>query len=130
MEKIEWKVDGMTCTNCALTINRYLQKEGQKEVKVNFIGGDVSFEMNGNKTKQELTKGIEDLGYKIVTEQPAGSGAAAEFETGRGSRTDAVGQHACAICAGRAANNSTSRCSGGRISSVSKKTFMRVSPID
>ncbi len=74
MEKIEWKVDGMTCTNCALTINRYLQKEGQKEVKVNFIGGDVSFEMNGNKTKQELTKGIEDLGYKIVTEQPAGSG--------------------------------------------------------
>ena len=35
MEKIEWKVDGMTCTNCALTINRYLDKQGLKDVKVN-----------------------------------------------------------------------------------------------
>ena len=47
MEKVEWKVEGMDCTNCALTINKYLSKEGLKEVKVNFIGGDVSFELNG-----------------------------------------------------------------------------------
>ena len=44
MEKVEWKVEGMDCTNCALTINKYLQKEGLKEVRVNFIGGDVSFD--------------------------------------------------------------------------------------
>jgi len=66
MEKVDWKVEGMTCTNCALTINRYLEKAGQKNVKVNFIGGDVSFEINGNKTKEELTKGMADLGYKVV----------------------------------------------------------------
>ena len=66
MEKVDWKVEGMTCTNCALTINRYLEKEGLKDVKVNFIGGEVSFELNGNKTKEELTKGIADLGYKVV----------------------------------------------------------------
>ncbi len=65
MEKVDWKVEGMTCTNCALTINRYLEKEGLKDVKVNFIGGDVSFELNGNKTKEEITKGIADLGYKV-----------------------------------------------------------------
>ena len=52
MEKVEWKVEGMTCTNCALTINKYLEKEGLKNVKVNFIGGDVSFEMNGNTIKR------------------------------------------------------------------------------
>ena len=69
MEKVEWKVDGMDCTNCALTITRYLQKEGQKEVKVNFIGGDVSFEMNGSISKEQLAKGIEDLGYKVASEQ-------------------------------------------------------------
>ncbi|MEP7163579.1 MAG: cation-translocating P-type ATPase [Ferruginibacter sp.] len=69
MEKIDWKVDGMDCTNCALSITRYLQKEGQKEVKVNFIGGDVSFEFNGNKTKEELAKGIEGLGYKVVDDR-------------------------------------------------------------
>ncbi len=69
MEKVDWKVEGMTCTNCALTINRYLKKEGLKDVKVNFIGGEVSFELNGNKSKEELTKGIADLGYKVVNEQ-------------------------------------------------------------
>ena len=46
MEKVEWKVEGMDCTNCALTISNYLKKEGLKEVKVNFIGGDVSFELD------------------------------------------------------------------------------------
>ncbi|MBL7702425.1 MAG: cadmium-translocating P-type ATPase [Ferruginibacter sp.] len=69
MEKVDWKVKGMTCTNCALTINKFLQKEGQKEVKVNFIGGDVSFELSGDKTKEELTKGIKDLGYTVINEK-------------------------------------------------------------
>lgn len=69
MEKVDWKVEGMTCTNCALTINRYLEKEGMKDVKVNFIGGEVSFEMNENKSKEVLTKGIADLGYTVINEQ-------------------------------------------------------------
>ncbi len=69
MEKVEWKVDGMDCTNCALTINKYLIKEGLKEVKVNFIGGDVSFEMNENITKEAIAKGIEDLGYRVQNEK-------------------------------------------------------------
>lgn len=71
MEKIEWKVEGMTCTNCALTINKYLEKEGLNDVKVNFIGGEVSFEMNGNKTKEDISKGIAGLGYKVVNESTA-----------------------------------------------------------
>src|SRR6188768_2897562 len=69
MEKVEWRVEGMDCTNCALTITRYLQKEGQKEVKVDFIGGDVSFEMNGNRSKEQLVKGIEGLGYKVANDE-------------------------------------------------------------
>lgn len=68
MEKVEWKVEGMDCTNCAVTISRYLQKEGQKEVKVNFIGGEVSFEMANGKSKEQLAKGITDLGYQVVNE--------------------------------------------------------------
>ncbi len=69
MEKVEWKVEGMTCTNCALTINRYLKKQGAGQVNVSFIGGDVSFELNGNASKEQLIKGIEDLGYKVATDQ-------------------------------------------------------------
>ena len=68
MEKVEWKVDGMDCTNCALTITKYLQKEGLAAVKVNFIGGDVSFEMNESKSKEALAEGIEDLGYHVLNE--------------------------------------------------------------
>lgn len=69
MEKVEWKVEGMDCTNCALTITKYLQKEGLQDVKVNFIGGDVSFAINNDKSKTELAKGIQDLGYRVA-DQP------------------------------------------------------------
>ena len=74
MEKVEWKVEGMDCTNCALTINKYLNKEGLKEVKVNFIGGDVSFEMNGAVSKESIAKGIEGLGYHVVDDQQSVTG--------------------------------------------------------
>ena len=68
MKKVEWKVEGMDCTNCALTISKYLNKEGLKNVKVNFIGGDVSFELNGGTPKDQLAKGIAGLGYTVVNE--------------------------------------------------------------
>src|SRR3954454_12822866 len=67
MEDVQWKVDGMTCSNCALSVNKYLQKEGAKDVVVNPISGDVSFKLNGNVTKQKLAKGIESLGYKVAS---------------------------------------------------------------
>ena len=65
MEKVNLKVEGMSCTNCALTIDKYLKSEGLQNVKVNFIGGDVSFEMNGNTTQQKIEKGINSLGYHV-----------------------------------------------------------------
>ena len=69
MEKIEWKVEGMTCTNCALSINRFLEKQGAQKVVVDFIGQDVSFELNGNISKESLARGISDLGYKVAEYQ-------------------------------------------------------------
>ena len=35
MENIQWKVGGMTCANCALTIRKYLENKGQTNIKVN-----------------------------------------------------------------------------------------------
>ena len=69
MEKVQWQVEGMDCSNCALTIRRYLEKEGMGEVKVNFATGDVSFDMNGNAATEKLSKGIESLGYKVADGQ-------------------------------------------------------------
>jgi Cu+-exporting ATPase len=71
MEKVQWKVDGMDCSNCALTIRKYLEKQGMKEVKVNFATGDVSFDINGNYKPQELAIGIKDLGYEVANQQLA-----------------------------------------------------------
>jgi len=65
MEKIQWKVEGMDCSNCALTIHKYLEKQGGKNVKVNFATGDVSFDINGISTEEKIAKGIDDLGYKV-----------------------------------------------------------------
>jgi P-type Cu+ transporter len=65
MEKISWKVDGMDCTNCALTIRKYLEKQGFKDVRVNFATGDVSFQSTGDVTTDKISKGIHDLGYTV-----------------------------------------------------------------
>ena len=66
MEKVNWKVEGMSCTNCALTVHKYLEEKGLQNIKVNFIGGDVSFDINGNVAKPDLEKGIESLGYHVA----------------------------------------------------------------
>jgi len=61
------KVEGMSCSNCALTIGNYLKKEGLQNVKVNLIGGDVSFDINNSIHEPDIIKGIESLGYHVHT---------------------------------------------------------------
>jgi len=69
MEKINWKVEGMSCTNCALTVHKYLEKRGAQNVKVNFMGGDVSFDKAANLNEVALQKGISSLGYTLKDEK-------------------------------------------------------------
>ena len=66
METIQLKVEGMTCANCALTINKYLEKKGMQNIKVNPIDGDVSFEIVEGTDQEPLINGINDLGYEVV----------------------------------------------------------------
>ena len=68
MKKVNWKVDGMTCSNCALTVQQYLTREGMNDVKVNLMGGEVSFDIDG-KNEQQIIKGIESLGYTVESEE-------------------------------------------------------------
>ena len=65
--QVNWKVEGMDCANCALSISTYLKKQGMRDVKVNPVSGDVLFEKNGSAVPDEvLKKGIHDLGYSVV----------------------------------------------------------------
>ncbi|HVU99155.1 MAG TPA: cation-translocating P-type ATPase [Puia sp.] len=76
METINWKVEGMTCSTCALTINKYLEKKGLQNIKVSLASGDVSFNADADIDPAQLEKGIHDLGYTVTHPQAAGNAPA------------------------------------------------------
>ena len=68
-ENVTLPVTGMTCANCALTIQRSLKKvTGVKEANVNFATeqASVSFDLDQVQIK-DLTNKIHDAGYGVVT---------------------------------------------------------------
>jgi len=68
-ENVTLPVTGMTCANCALTIQRSLKKvTGVKEANVNFATeqASVSFDLDQVQIK-DLTGKIHDAGYGVVT---------------------------------------------------------------
>ena len=71
METINWKVEGMSCSTCALTIGKYLEKKGGHNVKVSLASGDVSFDIGDSQDSGQLRKGIHDLGYTVVQQEDA-----------------------------------------------------------
>ena len=81
MEKVDWKVDGMTCSNCALSISKYLGKEGAKEIKVNSIDGAVSFLVTNELSLPSIKKGIGSLGYTVLQQNGHGQ----EYDSNSGT---------------------------------------------
>jgi Cu+-exporting ATPase len=68
IKRIELKVEGMDCTNCALGIRKQLEKDGFQDVDVNFATAEVSF-VNVDKSKLESAKNrIISMGYTVVEE--------------------------------------------------------------
>ncbi len=68
----------MDCSNCALTIRKYLEKEGAQNIRVNFVDGAVAFDLNGGNSAQQIQKGIDTLGYKVTGTLEAPETAAPE----------------------------------------------------
>jgi Cu+-exporting ATPase len=62
-------VEGMTCANCANTITRALQKEGAKNVNVNYLTTEVSFEPVEAEKLHKFKDKIDSLGYHVKTEK-------------------------------------------------------------
>jgi len=65
-QTIHCKVEGMTCGNCALTISRYLQKQGMKDVVANAASGELNFTAAEGADIDKLYKGIHELGYAVI----------------------------------------------------------------
>ena len=68
MQTTELKVEGMTCSNCALSVSNYLKKEGLHDVQVNPITGAVSFTSDKELPITKINAGIQKLGYQVVDE--------------------------------------------------------------
>jgi len=62
---VSYNVEGMSCTNCALGIQRSLEKEGFHNVNVDFSSGEVQLEVADEARLPLAIKRIEDLGYKV-----------------------------------------------------------------
>ncbi len=59
----------MDCANCALTINKYLEKQGGRNVKVNYATGDVIFEAAQAFSQEKIAEGLHSLGYTVVNDR-------------------------------------------------------------
>ncbi|EGW37486.1 heavy metal translocating P-type ATPase [Desulfosporosinus sp. OT] len=69
-QKQQFKISGMTCANCALTIEKGLQKmPGVKAVAVNFASERLTVEMDPELVEEDaLLAKIKDLGYTAQSE--------------------------------------------------------------
>ncbi|MCB0614433.1 MAG: cadmium-translocating P-type ATPase [Phaeodactylibacter sp.] len=64
---VELTVDGMTCNNCAASLNRFLERKGLEDVYVNFQTREVRYRQGAaGITLDEVKKGIHKLGYSVV----------------------------------------------------------------
>jgi P-type Cu+ transporter len=68
MQITELTVEGMTCSNCALSVSNYLKKEGFSNVQVNPITGAVSFGSDAAVEMIKIRAGIKKLGYTTLVE--------------------------------------------------------------
>jgi len=61
------KVEGMTCSNCALSVTKSLEKLGLENVHTDFINGEVVFDKNETVEFEEISVALDKIGYKAVS---------------------------------------------------------------
>lgn len=72
---IDLHVTGMTCNNCALSIEKYLKKEGLEGVRVDFANEEVSFDLVNPEALPKILSGIRKLGFEAATEKSEETGS-------------------------------------------------------
>jgi len=63
--KVVLKVDGMHCEGCKKRVENVLNKKGLNNIKVSLENKKVEYETTDNNI-EEVKKGIEDIGFKII----------------------------------------------------------------
>ena len=66
-EIIEMRVDGMDCNNCAMSIQRFLERKGLEDVLVNFQTKEVRYRQDDEQLDLDgVRAGITRLGFTVV----------------------------------------------------------------
>ena len=64
MEKI--KIQGMSCQHCVMSVTRALsQIPGLKDVQVNLVNGEATFENVKSVSRETIRKAVEEAGYRL-----------------------------------------------------------------
>ncbi|MCB0601965.1 MAG: cadmium-translocating P-type ATPase [Saprospiraceae bacterium] len=64
---MELRVEGMTCTNCANSVKKYLESIGLEDVAVNYAAKEVRFvKPKKDVNWEEVRKGLSGLGYQLM----------------------------------------------------------------
>lgn len=74
--QIEWKVRGMTCTNCAMSVDKQLKSLGLQGVEVDFMQALVRFQHKEeeNVSLQKIQDAVQGLGFKVEKNEAAATG--------------------------------------------------------
>lgn len=81
------QVEGMTCGNCALSIQQLLAKRGAKHVSANASSGEVHFTVSSSTDVPAALDAIDDLGYRVVRESADSESGIAHHGHDHGSGT-------------------------------------------
>lgn len=67
------KVDGMTCVNCAKSVENAISEKGGDQISVNLADKEVVFENISETHLNEYISHIENRGYKVLGPSEDGS---------------------------------------------------------
>lgn len=65
-QSLEWEVTGMTCTTCAMTVTKYLERLGLTHIVVNHATNEVKFNYPVGADLDKIKQGINNLGYHVT----------------------------------------------------------------
>ena len=82
MQEFSFKVNGMSCAGCALTIEKEISKlEGVEQCDVNFALERVSFQIENDKILQPIESKMKELGYGLEEIQPETEASNAQIDS-------------------------------------------------
>lgn len=62
-------IQGMTCTNCANSVAKVIERSGGLDVAVNFTTGEAYFDIEKNQDITQINNNISKLGYQVSEEE-------------------------------------------------------------